>query len=232
MLFFKYKCKLIITGANYCSSELQNFSSCCSAARRQFEMTLHAPEWNNCPHVVCIMKPSSSGHYVGSVSVLFRPHDSIHQLVLLTVVQVFVFRYVDRSCFRYLMSSILLIWFNHLCLYCANLFLTGSTLSSSRTSSFLLCFLIKCNLPCVSWIPSLLSLVSLCLFVSVSRFHGHVNVMDRVTKMLREVVFGSKTLLRIPRVCESVFIFFLMSISLVDQFIPLYWGPYQTSRPI
>jgi len=28
----------------------------------------------------------------------------------------------SRSCFGYLMSSILLTWFNHFCLYCANLF--------------------------------------------------------------------------------------------------------------
>jgi hypothetical protein len=76
--------------------------------------------------------------------------------------------------FGYLMSSILLTWFNHFCLYCVNFFSTVSILSSLKYHNFS-CGLINFILLWVSWISSLLSLV-FCPFVSMSRFHGDIKV--------------------------------------------------------
>jgi hypothetical protein len=49
------------------------------------------------------------------------------------------------------MSSVLLIWFNYFCLYCANFFSIGSTLNSSKSLHFF-SGLINCVLLWVSWI--------------------------------------------------------------------------------
>jgi len=68
------------------------------------------------------------------------------------------------------MSSILLTWFNHFCLQCANLFSTGST-SASKTSPFLLWSnKLHPAVRLVNFISAVFSLlISLCFYVQVSQ---------------------------------------------------------------
>jgi hypothetical protein len=98
------------------------------------------------------------------------------------------------------MFSVLQIWIKNFCLYCANFFSIGSTLSSSKISSFLLCsnkfypaVLLMNFISVVSWI-----LTSLCMrlgyipFYRTSWYNGyHLNFVfgrSRVRSSARRLV--------------------------------------------
>jgi len=88
------------------------------------------------------------------------------------------------------MPSILLVWYNHFCLHCGNIFLTRSTL--------------------ISKISSLLSsfLIFICFDVQISQPYksdGIVEILYTFSCYCLWTKFGFKTFFRILRICKNLF---------------------------
>jgi hypothetical protein len=155
-------------------------------------------------------------HDVRPINDLFLSHDYVHPVVSLMVVQVFFFfsffsssssslSYANkwpvpvsrlcpsRSCYGYLMSSILVTWFNHFRLCCAKLFFYWLCFKFFWNAFHFFCGPINCVLLCcVSWISSLLSSVFLYPSVSISTFHSHIKGIEwlKYHVLSIKIIFG------------------------------------------
>jgi len=108
----------------------------------------------------------------------------------------------SKTCFEYLMSSILLTWPKHSCLYCANFFSTGSTLCYSKISSVLLRSN-KLN-PAVRHMNFISAVF---LFQFPCKFYVIAKILYTFNPYFLWNKFGSKTFFRSPKMCKCVLIF-------------------------